>query len=171
VKSHTKLVKVSVLPYSLRFKGDSHISCRSHAVPMPFRWGFGLCLSHLIYTVRPCLIHTCHATNMPLWKRPLKANAGSRQGNGMVYLCELASAVQRRHVGDLPAFGTLGEWQGNGRFAAWERYGVCESAVMCPIRRNGLVRYEVRLIKWLTIQHSTFRKVTSRYWKLTLGVY
>ena len=24
-----------------------------------------MCLSHLIYTVRPCLIHTCHAAPMP----------------------------------------------------------------------------------------------------------
>jgi hypothetical protein len=24
-----------------------------------------MCLSHLIYTVRPCLIHTCHAASMP----------------------------------------------------------------------------------------------------------
>jgi hypothetical protein len=26
---------------------------------------FRLCLSHLIYTVRPCLIHTCHAVPLP----------------------------------------------------------------------------------------------------------
>jgi hypothetical protein len=45
----------------------------------------------------------CHATNMPFWKRPLRATAGEGHGNGMV--CELASAVQRRHMGDLPAFG------------------------------------------------------------------
>jgi len=24
-----------------------------------------MCLSHLIYTVRPCLIHTCHAALVP----------------------------------------------------------------------------------------------------------
>jgi hypothetical protein len=48
---------------------------------------------------------------MPFRKRPLKAMAGSRQGDGMgkawerYGMCELASAVQRRHVGDLPAFG------------------------------------------------------------------
>jgi hypothetical protein len=48
-------------------KADSHITCRAHAAPMPFppampcRWGFRICLSHLIYTMRPCLIHTCHA--------------------------------------------------------------------------------------------------------------
>jgi len=37
--------------------------CRSPA--MPCRQGFRMCLSHLIYTMQPCLIHTCHAMPMP----------------------------------------------------------------------------------------------------------
>jgi hypothetical protein len=83
---------------------------------MPCRWGFRLCLFHLIYTVRPCLIHTCHATPMPrpchtttmsIWKRLLKATAQRGMGAALVRhgMCKLASAVQRRHVGDLLAFG------------------------------------------------------------------
>jgi len=32
-----------------------------------------MCLSHLIYTVRPCLIHTCHAMPMP---RPCRSSQG-----------------------------------------------------------------------------------------------
>jgi hypothetical protein len=37
--------------------------CRAHAAPLPYRAAKGLdCLSHLIYTVRPRLIHTYHAT-------------------------------------------------------------------------------------------------------------
>ena len=32
---------------------------------MPCRQRFRKCLSHLIYTVLPCLIHTCHAAPMP----------------------------------------------------------------------------------------------------------
>ena len=32
---------------------------------MPCRKGFRMCLSHSIYTVPPCLIHTCHAAPMP----------------------------------------------------------------------------------------------------------
>ena len=41
---------------------DSHLPCRAHAVPLPCRAAKDSeCLSHLIYTVRPCLIHTCHA--------------------------------------------------------------------------------------------------------------
>jgi hypothetical protein len=60
-------------------------------------------------------------------------------------MCELASVVQRRHVGDLPEFGTVGEWQGsgsgrgrtwephgNGMGTAWERHGMCESALRLP---------------------------------------
>jgi hypothetical protein len=44
-------------------------------------------------------------------------------------MCELASAVQRRYVDDPSAFGTVGEWQGSGRGTAWERHGMCESAL------------------------------------------
>ena len=51
---------------------DSHIAYRSHAAPMPCRKGFRMCLSHLIYTVRPCLItlarpYQCHAPTMPFF--------------------------------------------------------------------------------------------------------
>ena len=35
-----------------------------HSPAMPCRQGFRICLSHLIYTVRPCLIHTCHVMPM-----------------------------------------------------------------------------------------------------------
>jgi hypothetical protein len=66
----------------------------------------------------------CQATNMPFWNRPLTATAGERHG-----MCELASAVQRRHVGDLPAFGTDRVWKSRGRGTAWERHGMCESAL------------------------------------------
>jgi hypothetical protein len=34
-------------------------------------------------------------------------------------MCELASAVQKRHVGDLRAFGTVGKWQSRDRGTAW----------------------------------------------------
>ena len=88
--------------------------CRSSA--MPCRKGFRLCLSYWIYTMRPCLIHTCYAMplprpcralTMPFWKRLLKATA--QHGMGAEWArhgtCELTPAVERRHVGDLPAFG------------------------------------------------------------------
>ena len=42
-----------------------------------------MCLSHLIYIVRPCLIHTCHAApmlspTMPLFSRPRHSTAVDR---------------------------------------------------------------------------------------------
>jgi hypothetical protein len=101
----------------LTFKANSHIPCRAPAIPVTCRSAKDLdCLSHLIHTVRPCLIHTyhsapvplpCHVTTIPFCKRFLKATAQS--GMDMAWerhgICELASAVQRRHVGYLPAFG------------------------------------------------------------------
>jgi len=56
-----------------------------------------MCLSHLLYTVRPCLIHTCHAMPMP---RPCHALT-------MPFFSwpRHSTAVERRPVGYLPAFG------------------------------------------------------------------
>jgi hypothetical protein len=59
--------------------------------------------------------------------------AGERHG-----ICELASAVQRRHVGDLPAFGTFGEWQDRGRGTAWEWHDMCELAFNAAWERHGM---------------------------------
>ena len=56
---------------------------------MPCRWRFGMCLSHLIYTVQPCLIHTCHAMLRP---------CRSSQGHG-------TARPSRQPVGCLLAFG------------------------------------------------------------------
>jgi hypothetical protein len=52
-------------------------------------------------------------------------------------MCESASAVQIRHVGDLPAFGTVGEWQGSGKIAVGERHGMCELASAVQRRHVG----------------------------------
>jgi hypothetical protein len=51
----------------------------------------------------------CHATTMPYWKRLLMATAEHGMGTAWERhgMSELASAVQRRHVGDLPAFGSF----------------------------------------------------------------
>ena len=43
--------------YKGRFTHSMLWPCRSPA--MSCRYEFRMCLSHLIYTVRPCLIHTC----------------------------------------------------------------------------------------------------------------
>jgi len=52
-----------------------------------------MCLSHLIYTVRPCLMHTCHAAPMPSPTMPFF----SRPRHSM--------AVEKEPVDQLPAFG------------------------------------------------------------------
>jgi hypothetical protein len=38
-----------------------------------------MCLSHLIYTVRPCLIHTCHAAPMPCSDHAVLLKATARK--------------------------------------------------------------------------------------------
>jgi hypothetical protein len=87
-----------------------------HAVPLPCLSLKSLdCVFPIWFTQCGRILFTdampfpCHATNMLFWKRPLKATAQ----RGMVTaweqhgMSELTSAVLRRHVGDLPAFG---EW-------------------------------------------------------------
>ena len=54
-----------------------------------------MCLSHLIYTVRPCLIHTCHAapmpsTTMPFFSRP-RHSRPSRDGLWATCSCSASS--------------------------------------------------------------------------------
>jgi len=39
-----------------------------------------MCLSHLIYTVRPCLIHTCHAAPMPCSDHAVLLKATAQHG-------------------------------------------------------------------------------------------
>jgi hypothetical protein len=85
---------------TLSLRVDSHIPCRSTAMQ---------CLFHLIYIVGPCLIHTYRAVSLPCLE--YAAPKATSQDHGRVAagercgMCELASAVQRQHVGDLPAFG------------------------------------------------------------------
>ena len=51
-----------------------------HAAPMPCRQGFRMCLSYLIYTVRPRLIHTCHAAPMPCSDHAVLLKATAQHG-------------------------------------------------------------------------------------------
>jgi hypothetical protein len=55
-----------------------------------------MCLSHLIHTVRPCLIHTYHAMPMPRQFHALIMPFSSRPRH--------STAVGRRPEGYLPAF-------------------------------------------------------------------
>jgi hypothetical protein len=96
-------------PADSRLRADSHISCRSaKGLGNVFPVWFTQC-GRVWFTLPVPFL--CHATKMPFWKRILKATAWSWQGGGMGTawkrhgMCELASAVQRRHVGDLSTFG------------------------------------------------------------------
>jgi hypothetical protein len=98
-------------------KANSHIPYRFHAVPLSYRSAKGLdCVFPIWFTHCGGVWYTyhvapvpfpCHATIMPFRKRLLKATA--QRGMGMAWerhgMCELASAVHRRHMGHLPAFG------------------------------------------------------------------
>jgi hypothetical protein len=105
--------------YELELEKALRLIHTYHAVPLPCRVAKGLnCVFPIWFTqcdrvwftnAMPPVPLPCHASTTPLWKRPLKATA--QRGMGAVWawhgMCELASIVQRRHVGDLPAFGFL----------------------------------------------------------------
>jgi hypothetical protein len=96
---------------------NSHIPSRSHAVPLLCRAGKGTdFLSHIMYIVRTFLIHTCHAALMPCrahaMPRPFRSESDfSRPRHSAAWarhdMCDIASAVQRRHVDALSALGFL----------------------------------------------------------------
>ena len=102
----------------LTFKADSHIPCHAHAAPMPFPChavpiGFRMCLSHLIYTVRSCLIHTFHA--MPCHAMPMPCSIHAVILKGSAQHSRLSTAVQ---CCGLENNGMDGVWLGHGM--AWQ---------------------------------------------------
>jgi len=59
-----------------------------------------MCLSHLIYTVRPCLIHTCHALTMPFFSGPQHSTAvetGPRSASSG-YHAEFHEDCYQKHI-------------------------------------------------------------------------
>ena len=63
-----------------------------------------MCLSHLIYTVRPCLIHICHAMPMPCSDYAVLLNATAQHGRlSTVVLC---CGIEKN--------GIVGAWHGHG---------------------------------------------------------
>ena len=79
---HSRLIKIS----SNSLKADSHIACRSHAVPLPCRAAKSLeCVFPISFTqcgrvwftlAMPC---PCHAPTMPFFSRPQHNTAFSRR--------------------------------------------------------------------------------------------
>ena len=102
---------------------------------MPCRWGFRMCPSHFIYTLRPFLIHTCHAM---LW--PCRSSQGhgtarpswegravpweERHGQNMAIVNQTrpqcVNQMEKTHSKPLAAR--------YGRGTAWARHVMCESA-------------------------------------------
>jgi hypothetical protein len=76
-----------------------------------------MCLSHLIYTVRPCLIHTCHAMPMPRPCHALIMPFFSRSRH--------STAVERHPVGYLHALGFFRLPRGVPRRLLSEAYPSC----------------------------------------------
>jgi hypothetical protein len=91
--------------------------------------------------------------------RPRHSAAWERRG-----MSELASAVLRRHVGDLSAFG---EWQTRGRVATWERHGMCELAFNAAGERHGICASVLRLRRLIAlfraIRTQSRRPLPSKY--------
>ena len=100
-----------------------------------------MCLSHLIYIVRPCLIHTCHAMPMPCSDHAVLLKATAQYGhretavlfcglekNGMVGAWSehgMASVNQTRphcvnHMGKTHSKPLAAR---HGRRTAWARHG------------------------------------------------
>jgi hypothetical protein len=93
VMKWTAVMMLKIIPGT--FKADSHIACRVHAVPMPCRAAKGLeCVFPIWFTqcgrawFTLAMPRPCHALTMPFFSRPRHS-----------------TAVERRPVGYLPAFG------------------------------------------------------------------
>jgi hypothetical protein len=103
---------------------NSHIPCRSHAVPMP---------------------SPCRGLEKSLSERHIRGMAGERHGNGMVcvnqtrpHCVNQMGITQSKPLAERHGSGTAAEQQGNGRGTAVERQrnsrGTAEEQ-----QRNGIV--------------------------------
>ena len=139
---HNSASHSSHMLYESRYTHSMPCPCRAHAVTLPCRAAKGLeCLSHLTYTVWPCLIHTCHDTPMTcsdyavLLKDTqstavlccgLEKNGivGAWFGRGMTSVNQTrphcVNQMGKTHSKPLAA------WHGMG--AAWARHARCELA-------------------------------------------
>ena len=96
-------------------KTDSHVACRAHAISLPCRYGFRMCLSHLIDTVRPCLIHTCHAVPMSCSDHAVLLKAKAQHGR-------LSTAMLCR---GLEKNGMVRAWHGRGMASVNQTWSHC----------------------------------------------
>jgi hypothetical protein len=103
-----------------------------------------MCLSHLIYTVWPCLIHTCHAMPMPRPCHALTMPFYSRPRH--------STAVEGRPVGYLPAFGFFRLPRGVPRRLLSEAYQSSSQRSIPTAVKSGSStlqkRRSVKLLDW-----------------------
>jgi hypothetical protein len=113
MKRHITLHIFVCLKVSLELKVNSLIPCRSHTAPMSFPFHS---VPLRVYIAFPFHLHNaavldlhipCRALAVP---RPYRSESNiSRPRHSAAWawhvMCELASAVHGRHVGDLSAFG------------------------------------------------------------------
>jgi hypothetical protein len=97
IKLHALRHFVMCIRRSMDSKGRFTLACRAHAVPLPCRVAKGLeCLPHFIYTVRPCLIHTCHSLLWPC--RSSQGHGTARLSTDGLWATCLRSASSAYHV-------------------------------------------------------------------------
>jgi hypothetical protein len=108
-----------------------------------------MCLSHLIYTVRPRLIHTCHAMSMP---RP-------RHVRTMPFSAPRHStAVERRPVSYLPAYGFFRLPRGVPRRLLSEAYqSSSQRSIPTTVKSGSSTLHERRVVKLFDWQFGYFR--------------
>ena len=99
-----------------------------HSPAMPCRRGFKMCLSHFIYTVRPCLIHTCHAAPIPCSDHAVLLKATAQHGRqetacGLLARVRLLPATTRsstKVIRRIPISGAGGQCETKHRLS-WTR--------------------------------------------------
>jgi hypothetical protein len=125
-----------------------------------------MCLSHLIYTVRPCLFHTCHVMPMPCSDHAILKATTQHDRRETAMLCcglEKSDMVGAWHGHGMASVNhtrphcvnQMGKTHSkllaarHGRGTAWARHTICESALrfwpvlielairlFCPIGRS-----------------------------------
>jgi hypothetical protein len=122
---------------------------QAHVVHLPCRAKRAV-ISHMIYTVRPCLNHTGHAAPVPcddhvVLKAASQGHGRARRSASSDYHSEFHEGCYQKHTNPLSCrtsssdissyhadfhegHGTVGELHERGMGAAWARHGMCELA-------------------------------------------
>jgi len=101
-----------------------------------------MCLSHLIYIVRPCLIHICRSMPMPRPCNVLTMPFFSTPRH--------STAVERRPVGYLPAFSFFRLPRGVPRRLLSEAYQSSQRSIPTTVKSgsNTLLKKKILLYSW-----------------------